>query len=267
MTAGQAIVLGLTQGATEFLPVSSSGHLVIVPELFGWPAPGVAFDVLLHFGTLAGVIAYFWRDLADIVTGLLTREPSRAASRRLGVLIALATVPTGVIGLALNDLFERLFREVLFVGVFLLVTAVALTAAERLSTKRAHEASSMRWWQVVLIGAAQGAAIAPGISRSGATLATGLGLGLDREQAARFSFLLSVPAIGLAGIWAARELLAGSVALPPLGPTALGFVCAAASGYAAVAGLLAYVRRRALYPFAVYCALVGTGVIVWQLVG
>lgn len=267
MTAGQAIVLGLTQGATEFLPVSSSGHLVIVPELFGWPAPGVAFDVLLHFGTLLGVIAYFWRDLADIVTGLLTRDPSRAASRRMGLLLAVATVPTGLIGLALNDVFERLFSKVLFVGVFLLVTAAVLTAAERLSPQRVHEASSMRWWQAALIGAAQGAAIAPGISRSGATLATGLGVGLDREQAARFSFLLSVPAIGLAGIWAARELLVGAVALPSLGPTALGFICAAGSGYAAIAGLLAYVRKRALYPFAVYCALVGTGVIVWQLVG
>ena len=123
----------------------------------------------------------------------------------------------------------------------------------------------MRWWQAVLIGVAQGAAITPGISRSGATIAAGLGIGLDREQAARFSFLLSVPSILLAGAWAARELLAGDVVMPSVGVAALGFIAAAVSGYAAIAGLLAYLRRRPLYPFAVYCAVAGLAVIVWQI--
>lgn len=267
MTAFEAIVLGLTQGAAEFLPISSSGHLVIVPAIFGWDKPAVAFDVLLHLGTLLAVIVYFRRDLAGMVLGFFSRSPERAAERRLAWLIIIGTIPTGLIGLAFDDLFESLFGEVLFVGVFLLVTAVILTLAERLSRKRDGDPAAMKWWQAVVIGAAQGAAIAPGISRSGATMAAGLSIGLDREQAARFSFLLSVPSILLAGAWAARELLTGDVVMPTPGVALLGFATAAISGYAAIAGLLAYLRKRPLYPFAIYVALAGTGIIVWQLLG
>jgi undecaprenyl-diphosphatase len=267
VTAFQAIVLGLTQGAAEFLPISSSGHLVIVPAIFGWDKPPVAFDVLLHLATLLAVVIYFRADLWGMVRGFFSRDLARAAERRLAWLIIIGTIPTGIIGLAFDDLFESMFGAVGFVGVFLLVTAVILTVAERLSRKTGHDPSAMRWWQAVLIGIAQGAAIAPGISRSGATMAAGLGVGLDREQAARFSFLLSVPSILLAGAWAARELLTGDVLMPSLGISALGFVAAAVSGYAAIAGLIAYLRKRPLYPFAVYVALAGIGIIIWQLVG
>jgi undecaprenyl-diphosphatase len=265
VTALQAIVLGITQGAAEFLPISSSGHLVIVPALFGWEHPPVAFDVLLHLATLLAVVVYFRSDLWGMVRGFFSRDPARAAERRLAWLIIIGTVPTGLIGLAFDDLFESLFSAVGYVGVFLLVTALVLTLAEWLSRKRTHDPGQMRWWQAVLIGVAQGAAITPGISRSGATIAAGLGIGLDREQAARFSFLLSVPSILLAGAWAARELLTGDVVMPSVGVAALGFIAAAVSGYAAIAGLLAYLRRRPLYPFAVYCAVAGLAVIVWQL--
>lgn len=267
MTALEAIVLGLTQGAAEFLPISSSGHLVIVPAVFGWDKPAVAFDVLLHLATLLAVVVYFRDDLWKMVLGFFTKDPARAAERRLAWLIVIGTVPTGLIGLAFDDLFESLFGAVGFVGVFLLVTAVVLTLAERLSVKRGHDPAQMHWWQAVLIGVAQGMAIAPGISRSGATMAAGLGVGLDREQAARFSFLLSVPSILLAGVWAARELLTGDVVMPSLGVSALGFAAAAISGYAAIAGLLAYLRKRPLYPFAVYVAIAGLGIIVWQYLG
>ncbi|MDZ4167869.1 MAG: undecaprenyl-diphosphatase UppP [Coriobacteriia bacterium] len=267
MTVLEAIILGLTQGAAEFLPISSSGHLVIVPALFGWDKPAVAFDVLLHLGTLLAVIVYFRADLWRMVRGFFSTAPERAPERRLAWLIIIGTIPTGLIGLAFDDVFERLFGAVLYVGVFLMVTAVILTLAEWLSRQRAHDPSEMRWWQAALIGVAQGAAIAPGISRAGSTMAAGLAIGLDREQAARFSFLLSVPSILLAGAWAARELLGGGVVMPSPGVSALGFLAAAVSGYAAIAGLLAYLRKRPLYPFAAYCAVAGLGIIVWQLLG
>ena len=267
MTLLQSVVLGLLQGATEFLPVSSSGHLVIVPALFGWDAPPVAFDVLLHLGTLVAVCTYFRSDLWGIVRGLVTRGEKYLHDRRLGWLLIAGTVPTAVIGLVFDDLFEALFAEVLYVGVFLLLTAVILTAAERLSRKTTHDPAQMRWWQGALVGVAQGAAIAPGISRSGATMAAGLGLGLDREQAARFSFLLSVPAIALASAWAIRGLVSGDAIMPATGVTLAGFLAAAVSGYVVIAALLAYLRQRTLYPFAVYCAVAGTAVIAWQLLG
>ena len=267
MTLLQGVVLGLVQGATEFLPVSSSGHLVIVPALFGWEAPPVAFDVLLHLGTLVAVLSYFRRDFWEIVRGLVTRGDEHLTGRRLGWLLVAGTVPTAIIGLVFDDLFESLFAEVLYVGIFLLVTAVILTAAERLSLKSSHDPTEMRWWQAALVGVAQGAAIAPGISRSGATIAAGLGLGLDREQAARFSFLLSVPAIALASAWALVSLVSGETEMPGLATSAAGFLAAAASGYVAIAGLLAYFKRRTLYPFAVYCVIAGMAVIAWQILG
>lgn len=267
MTALQALVLGITQGAAEFLPISSSGHLVIVPALFGWDHPPVAFDVLLHLATLLAVIVYFRRDLWRMVRGFFSRDPELAAERRFAWLIIIGTIPTGLIGLAFDDVFESLFGAVLWVGVFLMVTAVILTLAEWLSRKRQHDPGQMRWWQAALVGVAQGAAIAPGISRSGSTIAAGLAIGLDREQAARFSFLLSVPSILLAGAWAARELLGGGIVMPSLGVSAIGFIAAAVSGYVAIAGLLRYLRTRPLYPFAVYCALIGLGIVIWQLAG
>lgn len=267
MTLLQSVVLGLVQGATEFLPVSSSGHLVLVPAIFGWEAPPVAFDVLLHLGTLAAVIAYFRRDLWEIVRGLFTRGDVHVTGRRLGWLLIAGTIPTAIIGLAFDDLFESLFSEVLYVGLFLFISAAVLTAAERLSRKDVHDSVQMRWWQAALVGVAQGAAIAPGISRSGATMAAGLGLGLDREQAARFSFLLSVPAIALASAWALAGVVSGEVAMPELIVSLAGFLTAAGSGYVAIAGLLAYLKRRTLYPFAVYCVIAGTAVIAWQILG
>ena len=267
MTLVQSVILGLVQGATEFLPISSSGHLVIVPAIFGWEAPPVAFDVLLHLGTLVAVIIYFRHELSQVALGLLTRGAERAPARRLGWLLIAGTVPTAIIALAFDDLFESLFTELLYVGVFMVLTAVILTAAERLSRKDVHDSAQMKWWQAALVGVAQGAAIAPGISRSGATIAAGLGLGLDREQAARFSFLLSIPAIAMASAWALTSVVSGEVTMSDPLVSLAGFLAAAASGYVVIAGLLAYLRRRTLYPFAVYCAVVGVAVVAWQVLG
>ncbi|MDI6900384.1 MAG: undecaprenyl-diphosphatase UppP [Anaerosomatales bacterium] len=261
----QAIVLGIVQGAAEFLPVSSSGHLVIVPALFGWDDFSLGFDVLLHLGTLVAVIAYFRRDVVNLVRAAFSSDPERAHDKRLAWLIAAGTIPTGIIGLAFNDLFESLFESVVWVGWFLLITASFLTLSDRLSRKVTHDATRLSVRGALLIGVAQGMAIAPGISRSGATMAAGLGLGLDREQAARFSFLLSIPIILLAGGKTALDLVTtAGEGMPTLLVCVVGFVASALSGYAVIAGLLSWLKKHTLLVFAGYCAVAGTAVLVWQ---
>jgi undecaprenyl-diphosphatase len=262
----QALVLGIVQGLTEFLPVSSSGHLVVVPAIFGWQEHGLGFDVLLHAATLLAVCFYFRRDLLAILTAMLSRDEARAHDRRLGWLIILGTIPAVVIGLALDDFFESLFEAPGPVGAFLVVTSAVLVAAERLSRVKRPEAAALAPRHALLVGLAQAAAIAPGISRAGSTIAAGLGVGLDREQAARFSFLLSVPIIAGTSAKTLLDAVTGDIVLPEALPLALGFVAAAVTGYLAIAGLLAYLRSRSLYVFSVYTAVAGVAVLVWQYV-
>jgi len=254
----QALVLGIVQGATEFLPVSSSGHLALVPWLLGWPAPGLAFDAFLHLGTILAVIAYFWRDLLSLAGAWLQslRDRSLAGSpeRKVAWLILLGTVPAVVAGLLLEDFFEGLFANPAAVGVFLLVTAALLAASERWS-RQERRAEEMSWLDGLLVGIGQACAIAPGLSRSGTTIAAGLWRGLTRPVAARYSFLLSVPIVLGAGLLQARKLLSG-VEVPWL-PLALGFLASAVVGYLCIHFLLAFLQRRRLYPFAIYCAAAG----------
>lgn len=263
----QAFVLGVVQGVAEFLPISSSGHLVLVPAVFGWEefAGNVAFDVLLHAASLSAVIVYFRHDLWRMVRAVLSSGTELALERRLAWLIVAGTAVTGVIGLAFDDFFESLFHSPLWTGVFLLVTATFLTLAEKLSRVPSHRPETMTLRQALLIGLAQGAAIAPGISRSGATISTGLATGLSREQAARFSFLLSTPIILLATAKTAFDALSEGSTLPGLTACGVGFLASAVASYLAIAWLLGYLKSRSLYPFAVYTALVGTMVIVWQV--
>ena len=204
----QAIILGIVQGVTEFAPVSSSAHLVLVPWAFGWPSPGVAFDTLLHWGTLTAVIIYFWHEWVRVIKGffrsLTTRGPWNARpggrladdDNRLAWWIIIGTIPAMVLGLALDDFFESLFASPVSVGGLLLITALILTLGERFG-RRERDLNRMTLIDTLLIGLAQAAAIAPGISRSGATIATGLLRGLKRDDAARFSFC-----------WAPRSYLA-----------------------------------------------------------
>jgi undecaprenyl-diphosphatase len=262
----QAIVLGVVQGLAEFLPVSSSGHLVLVPAVFGWEDHGIAFDILLHAATLIAVLVYFRSDLGRLLTALFSKDPTRSQDRRLAMLIAVGTVPTILVALLFDDVFERLFLAPGPVGVFLCVTAVVLILAERLSRVRLDAEGELRPFQAVLIGLAQGAAVAPGISRSGATIAAGLASGLDREHAARFSFLLSVPIILAATAKTLLDAVTGTATLPALLPSVVGFATAAVTGYLAIAGLLAYLRNRSLYVFAAYTGTVGIAVLVWQYV-
>lgn len=263
----QAFVLGVVQGVAEFLPISSSGHLVLVPAVFGWEefAGNVAFDVLLHAASLSAVIVYFRRDLWRMVRAVLSSGTELASERRLAWLIVAGTFVTGVIGLAFDDFFESLFHSPLWTGVFLLVTATFLTLAERLSRVPSHRPETMTLRHALLIGLAQGAAIAPGISRAGATISAGLATGLSRDQAARFSFLLSTPIILLATAKTAFDALSEGSTLPGPAACVVGFTASAIASYFAIAWLLGYLKSRSLYPFAIYTALLGTIVITWHV--
>jgi undecaprenyl-diphosphatase len=260
----QAIFLGAVQGLTEFLPVSSSGHLRLIEEALGWTEEfGLAYDTILHVATLLAVIIYFRHEFWAMITAAFSSDPAKAHDKKLAWLIVVATIPTGIIGLLGSDWFET--AAMIWVGVAFLITSASLTAAEKLSVKHTHDAEQLGWGSAILVGIAQGIAIMPGISRSGATIAAGLGVGLDREQAARFSFLLAAPIILLAGGKQALDVAVGAATLPSPAAVIAGFITAAATGYLAIWGLLAWVREHTLYPFAVYTGLLGIVVIVWQL--
>ena len=253
--------MGIVQGATEFLPVSSSGHLVLVPWLLQWEDPGLAFDSTLHLGTLLAVVAFFWKELSDLAVGLVASMRDRSLSgdpvRKTAWLVLVATVPAALLGFLLEDFFESLFARPTLVGLLLLCTGAFLALSERWS-RRVLEMSDMSWLDAVFVGLGQALAIAPGISRSGATISVGLWRGLRREAAARLSFLLSVPIILGAGLFKAKELLEmPSVAQSPATLLA-GFLAAATSGFVSIRFLLSYLRTRRLYPFAVYCWIAGS---------
>ncbi len=282
----QALILGIVQGATEFIPVSSSGHLVLVPWLLGWPSPGLTFDTVLHLGTLLAVAAVFWRDFLALVTAWLRSVPallrcamqtpsergevpapaqaSLSPDARLAWWIILSTIPAALMGVLWEDQFEALFNSPIHVAVFLLVTGVWLVLAERLGRKQGL-AEDLKWSQALLVGLAQGCAIAPGISRSGATIGAGLLLGLRREAATRFSFLLSAPIILGTGLLQIKKLVEAGGLGANLATLALGFLAAFLSGYACIRFLLNYVRNRNLSVFAIYCWLAGLLAIVVYL--
>lgn len=257
----QAVALGLVQGLTEFIPISSSGHLVIVPSLFGWDEQGLAFDVLLHFGSLIALIVYFWGDLMDIARGAWAGD---ASSRKMILLLAVGTVPAGVAGLALAETFEQQFEDAPGAALQLLLTAAILVAAELVLRARSHKAAregtdlrrmtSLRTWEAGLIGVAQAIAIVPGISRSGSTIASGLALGLRRQDAARFAFLLAIPALLGAAIVQIPDLAGEGLGW---GPAIGGFLASLVASYLAIAGLLRFLRNNTLYPFALYCLIAG----------
>ncbi|HID61456.1 MAG TPA: undecaprenyl-diphosphatase UppP [Anaerolineae bacterium] len=256
----QAIILGLVQGASEFVPISSSAHLVLVPWLLGWPQPGLVFDTVVHWGTLVAVLAYFWRDfiaLAGAWGRSLARRNLGEPEARIAWLLIVGTMPAALMGYVGEDLFESLFAAPARVAGLLLVTGLILALSEWLGQRR-KEPHQLSFLDSVIIGFAQGCAIAPGISRSGATMAAGLFCGLKREAAARYSFLLATPIIFGAGLLKLLDLFKmGNVAahLPPL---VLGFLAAAISGYLCIRFLLAYLQRGKLYVFAIYCWLAGS---------
>lgn len=256
----EAIILGIIQGATEFLPISSDGHLVLIPAVFNMTPPDLVMIGLVHAGTLLAIISYFLRDLWTIgrawLAGIVRRDPLSDDNARLGWLMLLGSVPAGIIGLGLKDFFERQFESPVVAAVGLLVTAAFLVAGERLlrGTKKVSQLTAV---DTLIIGTLQVLALLPGVSRSGTTIAGGLWRGLDRPSAARFSFLVGLPAIAGAGLLAIIDIFSANGSLPA-GHYLAAFVAAAVTGYLCIAFLLNWLRRHSLYPFAVYCAVVGT---------
>lgn len=275
MDALQAFVLGITQGITEFLPISSDGHLILVPALLGWERFGLGFDVTLHAATLMATIAYFRADVARLLRAVFSRDAALARDRRLAWVIVVATVPSVAVALAAEPLVDgvenyTMDRQLVITAAFLLVTALLLAAAEligRRARTTVEAAEEVPIGHALAIGFAQGFAVAPGLSRSGTTIATGVALGLRREEAARFSFLLSIPIVAAA---TAKKVLLDVIvaggALPAPVPLAVGLLTTAIVGYAAIAFLLPYVRKHSLAVFAVYTALVGTAILMSKLV-
>ena len=260
----EALVLGVVQGATEYLPVSSSGHLVIAQHLFGLEEPALFFDIVLHLGTLVAVVWYYRKDLAklvmetgaglrDLLSGHSWRETLEARPEfRFALLIVLGTLPTAVIGIAFEDTFERLYGSVRLVGLMLILTGSVLLLT-RVARGGGRNATQLRWSDTLIIGFVQGMAITPGISRSGVTIAAALLLGIERETAARFSFLLSIPSI------LGALLLRLDGAGDGVGTTALvlGFGAAVLTGYACLALLVRLVKKGRLSWFAPYCFALG----------
>lgn len=255
----QALLLGLLQGATEFLPVSSSGHLVLVPWVLGWPAPALIFDVLVHWGTTVAVIGYFWRDWLGLAQGAWSAVRSRSLAdprARLALWIVVGTVPGALAGWLLEDFFEGMFARPAAAAGFLLVTASILTLVEGWS-RRAKSLGQMTWLDALLVGLAQAVAILPGISRSGSTIAAAMARGQGREHAARFSFLLATPIILGAGLLQVVDLVGAGEVVVQIPFLLVGFLAALLSGLACIHFLLRYLQRHSLYPFAIYCAFAG----------
>jgi len=237
------IILGLVQGLTEFLPVSSSGHLVLVPGMLGWDEPPLGLTVLLHLGTLLALLIYFRVEIIGLVLGVLGQGPDPATSRR--IVRVIGTIPAVIAGVALGGFFEDSFQRPYESSVELFITACILVATERFGERvKRHELDDGR---AGAIGIAQAVAILPGISRSGSTIGTGLLCGLSREEATRFSFLLSLPAIGGAGL---LDLAKGDLVIS--GASIVGTIVSGLVGFASIHYLLRYVRTHSLNVFAGY---------------
>jgi len=273
----QAIIMGMVQGLTEFLPVSSSAHLVIAPELLGTQS-SLAFDTLLHVGTLVAVIGYFWKDitsmiksfvssLLDIPRGKFKEGVADDPYKRLAWLVVVGTIPAGLMGVLLKSKFEALFNSVTIVGFFLLVTGVILWGSEWIAKrnidKKGKDVKEVSFTNSLVIGVFQGLAIAPGISRSGSTIAAGLFSGLERKLAARYSFLLSIPAILGAALIQAKDIVSFDANTEVL---IAGFLSATIFSYLAVKFMMGYIQKHSLNLFAIYCWILGALTIIISMV-
>ena len=268
MSVIEAIVLGLVQGLTEFLPISSSGHLRIVPAMFGWDDPGAAFTAVIQLGTMAAVIVYFRSDLWRIATSWLgeLRVPfaHKSTDAKLGWFILLGTIPISIAGLAFSDQIESGARDLYLIGSALILFSFVMLLAERVGSQQ-REIAEMGPRDGLFIGVAQALALIPGVSRSGATISAGLLRGFDRTAAARYSFLLSVPAIVLSGLFELREI--GGEDGASAGATIIATVAAFISGYAAIAWLLKYLATHTLTIFVAYRIPLGALVLVLAATG
>jgi undecaprenyl-diphosphatase len=264
----EAIVLGLIQGLTEFLPISSSGHLRIVPALLGWPDPGAGFTAVIQLGTMAAVLIYFRADLLRIAVAWLRelRVPLAQCSQeaRLGWFIVLGTIPIVAFGFLFRDQIESGARSLYLIGSALILFSFVMLLAEQVGTQR-RTLGEMNRNDGIFVGMAQALALIPGVSRSGATISAGLLRGFDRVTAARYSFLLSVPAVVLSGLFELRKI--GGDGGASIEATAIATIVAFISGYAAIAWLLRYLGTHTLNIFVVYRIALGTLVLALAATG
>ena len=258
-----AIVLAVVQGLSEFLPISSSGHLILIPHLFGWADQGLAFDVAVHVGTLIALLVYFRREIVAMASAWLGSVFRRqhTADSRLAWQVLVGTIPVGLAGLALGDTIEANLRSPLFVAGTLTFFGLLMYAADRLSTGTRNE-HSLSWPQAIAIGCAQALALMPGTSRSGITITAGRAVGLARSGAARFSFLLAIPGITAAGAYEGLKLATAGAAVD-WSPMAIGAVFSALSGLACIHLLIRFIERIGLLPFTIY-RLAIAALIVWH---
>jgi len=264
MNSLQAIVLGIVQGLTEFLPISSTGHLRIVPAFLGWEDPGTAFTAVVQLGTMAAVVVYFRKDLWNLTRGLVRgifhKELRSTTEFRHGMFVVVGTVPISVLGFALHGVIEGGFTRNLYViGTTLILLGILLGVAERVG-RRTRSESSLTMRDAVVIGVAQACALVPGVSRSGATISAGLFIGLERASAARFSFLLSVPAVVLSGLFELPKAADGNGASIPA--TLIATVFAFIFGWLSIAGLLRFLEKHPVWVFVGYRVVVGALVLV-----
>ena len=268
----QALVMGIVQGLTEFLPVSSSGHLIVVPYLFGWTDPFITsleFSVMLHMGTLLALLVYFWPDWVRLVPAGLATIRDRSfrddEDRRLAWLLVAATIPAAIVGFLLNDVIESSFRSVGLVAVTLVLGGLILLVADRFGAK-SRSVDDVTFPIAVGIGIAQALALIPGISRSGISISAARMVGMDRESAARFAFLMATPITAGAGLFEVRKLLAGEGGVAvEAAPLLVGLVAAAISGLAAIRFMLTFLRRQSLDVFVWYRFALAAVVLVFWL--
>lgn len=265
----QALFLGTLQGLTEFLPISSSAHLRVFPELFGWGDPGAAFTAVVQIGTELAVLLYFrkdiWRIARTWTLSLFKPEHRGHLDARMGWFVIVGSLPIVLLGVLLKDTIESSFRNLWLIATMLIVMGLVLFAADRFGGNE-KQIKQMTMREAVLMGAAQAAALVPGVSRSGATLSMGRLLGFERAAVARYSFLLAIPAVVGAGVYEMKEIPHGDN-IYGWGPTLVATAVAFVVGYAAIAWLLKFVSHHTLAPFVVYRVLLGCGVLVLLAAG
>lgn len=259
----RSVVLGIVQGLTEFLPISSSAHLAIVPQLLGWDDPGAAYTAVVQIGTELAVIIYFWRDIWTIATawlrGLVNKAARSDPNWMMGWFIIIGSTPIVILGLLLEDLIDREFRNLWVMGIMLVALGLMLGIADRLGRK-ALPIEKLTLGHAILFGMAQACALVPGVSRSGATITMGLMLGYDRRAATRYAFLLAIPAVVGAGIYKLKDIPGGENAYGTM-PTIVGTVVSFVVGMAVIHWLLKYISSNSFTPFVIYRVLLGATVL------
>lgn len=277
MTFFEAIVLGLVQGLAEFLPISSSGHLALLQYFFGIEGESVVtFAVLLHIGTLVSVFIVYWKDILELILELgatikdvFTGKGLRVnanPTRRLGFMIIVATIPTGIIGIVGNDLFTSMYSSLLAIGLGLLFTGTILVVAERFGSGRKN-VKEMKFLDALAVGIMQGVAICPGVSRSGSTLVGGLSTGLNREFAVKFAFLISIPSILGSAVLEVPAMFEQGTDMALILPIIAGVIVSAVSGLIAIKAMIKLVTGKRLYYFSIYTWILGTAVILYSFFG